>query len=77
MGCNEHGAEAICLGCAGMVKFANDLEKELGVPVIDGVTAAVKMAEALVDLGKKTNKILSFKHPEKKEYKGFPAILQP
>ena len=40
-----------------MVKFANDLEKELGVPVIDGVTAAVKMAEALVDLGKKTSKM--------------------
>jgi allantoin racemase len=73
----EDGAEAICLGCAGMVKFANDLEKELGVPVFDGVTAAVKMAEALVDLNKKTSKIMIFKYPEKKEYIGFPDILQP
>lgn len=73
----EDGAEAICLGCAGMVQFAKDLENELGVPVFDGVTAAVKMAEALVDLGKKTSKVLYFKNPEKKEYKGFPAILQP
>lgn len=73
----EDGAEAICLGCAGMVKFANSLEKKLNVPVFDGVTAAVKMAEALVDLGKKTSKALYFKYPEKKEYIGYPAILQP
>ena len=39
---NEDGAEAICLGSAGMVKFAAGLERELGVPVFDGVSAAVK-----------------------------------
>ena len=33
----EDDAEAILLGCAGMVDFANNLESELGVPVIDGV----------------------------------------
>lgn len=73
----EDRAEAICLGCAGMVDFAAELEKELGVPVIDGVTAAVKMAESLVDLRKRTSKVLYFALPEKKEYKGFPDILQP
>ncbi|GAE25526.1 hydantoin racemase [Halalkalibacter wakoensis JCM 9140] len=66
----EDDAEAILLGCAGMADFANDLEEELGVPVIDGVVAAVKMAEAIVDLGKKTSKHKTYKFPEKKEYIG-------
>lgn len=70
----EDGAEAICLGSAGMVKFAAELEATLGVPVFDGVAAAVKLVEALVDLGKNTSKAMTFKYPGKKEYKGFPGI---
>ncbi|PFP30649.1 Asp/Glu/hydantoin racemase [Bacillus sp. AFS073361] len=66
----EDKAEAILLGCAGMAEFANSLEKELGVPVLDGVTAAVKFAESIVDLGKKTSKLNTYKYPEKKEYIG-------
>jgi allantoin racemase len=66
----EDKAEAILLGCAGMAEFADSLEKELGVPVIDGVTAAVKFAESIVDLGKKTSKLKTYKYPEKKEYIG-------
>lgn len=70
----EDGAEAICLGCAGMVSFTRELEKSLGIPVFDGVTAAVKMAEALVCLGKTTSKKLYFSAPEKKAYIGFDEI---
>jgi allantoin racemase len=66
----EDHAEAILLGCAGMAEFADSLEKELGVPVIDGVVAAVKFAESIVDLGKKTSKLNTYKYPEKKEYIG-------
>ncbi|MCM2533315.1 aspartate/glutamate racemase family protein [Neobacillus pocheonensis] len=66
----EDNAEAILLGCAGMAEFADSLEKELGVPVIDGVVAAVKFAESIVDLGKKTSKLKTYKYPEKKEYVG-------
>ncbi|MGF6947686.1 allantoin racemase [Neobacillus sp. B4I6] len=66
----EDNAEAILLGCAGMAEFADSLEKELGVPVIDGVVAAVKFAESIVDLGKKTSKLKTYKYPEKKEYIG-------
>ena len=71
----EDDAEVICLGCAGMVEFTADLERRLGVPVFDGVTAAIKIAEALVDLGKTTNKNLYFNFPQKKEYIGYPGIL--
>ena len=44
----EDKSGAIVLGCAGMADLTRFLEDKLGVPVIDGVTAAVKFAEALV-----------------------------
>jgi allantoin racemase len=52
----EDHAEAIVLGCAGMADLAAALRHEFGVPVIDGVGAAVKQAEALVSLGLSTGK---------------------
>ncbi|WP_316173850.1 MULTISPECIES: aspartate/glutamate racemase family protein [unclassified Bradyrhizobium] len=52
----EDGIGAIVLGCAGMADLAHDLSTELGIPVIDGVAAAVRFAEALIGLGLKTSK---------------------
>ena len=52
----EDASGAIVLGCAGMAELAASLTRELQVPVIDGVAAAVKIAEALVGLGLKTSK---------------------
>jgi allantoin racemase len=52
----EDRAEAIVLGCAGMAKLARDLSAKHSCPVIDGVGAAVKLAEMLVALGFKTSK---------------------
>jgi allantoin racemase len=42
----EDGADCLILGCAGMVGIAEELERDLGVPVVDPVVAAVKLAEA-------------------------------
>lgn len=42
------GAEGIALGCAGMAEFAHSLQQQHGLPVIDGVGAAVGLAEMLV-----------------------------
>lgn len=67
MAINVDGAECILLGCAGFVDFLNRLRQELAVPVLDGVTPAVKMAESLVDLDYKTSKVLTWKFPEKKD----------
>ena len=53
---DEDGSDAIVLGCAGMADLAADLTTKLGVPVIDGVGAAVKLCEALVGLGLRTSK---------------------
>lgn len=61
---------AIVLGCAGMADLARYLEDKLGVPVIDGVAAAVKFAEALVGIGLKTSKRGDLAYPLRKSYKG-------
>lgn len=62
----EDGAEAIVLGCAGMAEMCERLEAETGLPVIDGVTAAVKLAEAMVGGGWKTSKMCSYAYPRVK-----------
>jgi allantoin racemase len=73
----EDKAEALCLGCAGMSRLDVELEQRLGIPVIDAVAAAVKLAEALVGLQKQTSKALTYQFPEKKFIKGFPDHMQP
>lgn len=72
----EDGAEAICLGCAGMGGLDEELEKELPVPVIDSVGAGAVLAESLVQLGKSTSKVMIYKSPESKEIKGYSEIYQ-
>ena len=67
----EDGAEALCLGCAGMSGLDVDLQERLGVPIVDSVAAAVKMVESLVWLGKSTSKVRTFNFPERKIVKGY------
>lgn len=62
----EDGAEAIVLGCAGMADLARDYAAEFGVPVIDGVTAAVKLVEGLAALGLTTAKRGGYAFPAAK-----------
>ena len=66
----EDAAEAIVLGCAGMADLAAALGREHGLPVIDGVAAAVKLIEALVGLGLKTSKLGGYAAPLSKRYTG-------
>ena len=66
----EDNAEAIVLGCAGMADLARDLSRQFGLPVIDGVGAAVKQAEALVALGLSTSKRGAYAAPLAKRYIG-------
>jgi allantoin racemase len=72
----EDKAEAILLGCAGLAGLDKEFEKELRVPVIDGVVAAVKILEALHDYGLTTSKVLTYRPPEKKAILGFPGIFE-
>jgi len=74
---NEDKAEVIVLGCAGMAGLPELLSDKYGVPVIDGVTAAAKMAESLVALGLKTSKKGAYAEPNPKQYSGIMAPFQP
>ncbi|MEO6796286.1 MAG: aspartate/glutamate racemase family protein [Candidatus Dormibacter sp.] len=68
----EDHAEVITLGCAGMAGLEEAITNELHVPVIDGVGAAVKLAEALVGLGLKTSKRSTYATPEPKQIIAWP-----
>lgn len=61
---------AIVIGCAGMTDMCARLQNELGVPVIDGVTAAIKWAEGLVSIGLKTSKRGDLAPPVAKPFTG-------
>jgi allantoin racemase len=73
----QDGSGAIVLGCAGMTSLCERLTQALGAPVIDGVTAAVKFAEALVALKLSTSKAGDLAYPLPKEYRGAFAHLAP
>lgn len=73
----EDRTEAIILGCAGMADLSISLQDEFGLPVIDGVSAAIKQAEALVSLGLSTCKHGAYAAPTKKAYGGLLAGFAP
>ncbi|WP_299987187.1 aspartate/glutamate racemase family protein [uncultured Ruegeria sp.] len=60
---HEDRAEAIILGCAGMTDLCESLTEETGILVIDGVTAAIRLAEAVVGMGYRTSKVGSYAAP--------------
>lgn len=72
----EDRAEVICLGCGGMVGVADELSAVIGVPVVDGVSAAVKLAESLVALGLATSGVRTYAPPRPKEIVGFPITTE-
>ncbi|MGW5617716.1 aspartate/glutamate racemase family protein [Streptomyces sp. NPDC003877] len=57
------GAEVLVLGCAGMTGLQRTVGQKLGLPVVDGVAAAVKLAESLVALGLTTSRAGSYAAP--------------
>jgi allantoin racemase len=73
----DRGAEAIVLGCAGMADLARKLSQEFGVPVVDGVAAAVKQAEALAALKLTTSLRGAYAFPTTKNYSGLLAPFAP
>ncbi|PLR36716.1 Asp/Glu racemase [Chimaeribacter californicus] len=67
---DQDGSGAVVLGCGGMADLARTLTDELGIPVIDGVSAAVKMVEALAALGLRTSKQGDLAYPLAKPLSG-------
>ncbi len=73
----EDRCGAIVLGCAGMAGLVDYLRARLPVPVIDGVVAAVKFAEALVGGGLRTSKHGDLAYPLVKRYTGNLSVYAP
>ncbi len=67
---DEDGIGAIVLGCGGMADLTDTISREVGLPVVEGVTAAVKLAEALVGLGLGTSKHGDLAFPRPKPFTG-------
>jgi Asp/Glu/hydantoin racemase len=47
----EHGANSLVMGCAGMAQYRDELENALGIPVVEPTQAATAMAIGRVRLG--------------------------
>ena len=69
---SDDHAEVICLGCGGMAELEAQVRARTGVPVVDGVTAAVHIAQALVRQGLSTSKVRTYAPPRAKRVTGFP-----
>ncbi len=65
----EDGAEVIIMGCAAMAGYAEDIERELGVPVLDPTAVAFKYAEMIVDLGLRHSRVGLYHPPAPKAFK--------
>ena len=48
---DEHAAEVVVMGCAGMAQYRKALQDALGIPVVEPTQAAVAMAIGRVRLG--------------------------
>jgi Asp/Glu/hydantoin racemase len=48
---DDHGADVVVMGCAGMARYRKPLQDEIGIPVVEPTQAAVTMAIGRVRLG--------------------------
>lgn len=55
--------EALILGCAGLTDLVAPLTARLGMPVVDGVTAAVPIVEGLIAQGLTASRVNTWGHP--------------
>jgi allantoin racemase len=59
----EDRAEVVILACAGLCGYDAELTRRAGIPVLDPVAVAVKVAESLVALGLSHSKVRKFAFP--------------
>ncbi|WP_339485366.1 aspartate/glutamate racemase family protein [Pseudomonas sp. EL_65y_Pfl2_R95] len=66
----EDNIGSIVLGCGGMADLTEKISDAVGLPVVEGVTAAVKLAETLVSLRLCTSKFGDLDFPRAKAFTG-------
>jgi allantoin racemase len=69
---SQDKAEVIVLGCGGMAGLNDQIRQRAGVPVVDGVAAAVAIAESLVRMRLSTSKVRTYAAPRPKTVIGWP-----
>ncbi|MCY1374227.1 Hydantoin racemase [compost metagenome] len=77
----EDGAEAIVLGCTIEFGFFEQVQAEIGVPVIDPVVAAFKLAESLAGMKRRfgwtPSRVGSCEPPPESEIEAFGLFRAP
>lgn len=66
----EDHADCVLLGCGGMSDLMAEVTDAIGAPAIDGVSAGVKLVEAMVGMGLGTSKRQGYAAPLPKRYTG-------
>jgi allantoin racemase len=72
---DEDGIGAIVLGCGGMANLTQEISREVGLPVVEGVSAGLKLAESLIGLGLFTSKHGDLAYPRPKPFTGQFAVF--
>jgi allantoin racemase len=68
----EDGAEVLITTCAGLAGMQEELSRRLNVPVLEGISCAVKLAEVLIDLRVRTTRVGQYLElPETKPLDGW------
>ncbi len=73
---DRHGAEVVIMGGGPIAGLARTVAHEIPVPVLDGVSCAVRLAEALVALAPRPAARGSFARPPAKPSQGLAPALQ-
>lgn len=71
----EDGADVVILAGAPLAGLARELRGQIPVPVVDGISAGIRMAEAVVELQSGLHRAGAFAPPPVKARKGLPGNL--
>ena len=71
----DHGADVVILAGAPLAGLANKIRDRVPVPLVDGIQAAITMAEGLVRLNPRKAIAGTFRRPGPKASKGLTASL--
>ncbi|WP_340084318.1 aspartate/glutamate racemase family protein [Siminovitchia sp. FSL H7-0308] len=76
----KDGADIIVLGCTAEFGTYDEIQQELGIPVIDSGLAAFKYAEFLIEIKDKMNwthsKLIGYQSPPEEEVQSFGILIQ-
>ncbi len=67
----RNGAEVIVLGCTGLARLAQGIRGRLSVPVVEPLSAALKLLETQIDLGLSHSRAALYRRPEVAKISGW------